>query len=272
MKTSKKIADINMKGDTLLASMYDVDKATIKVNKLKVDEKIPAAANLMHGTACALASIASNAENKGLRITLLVPDSIAVRCFELLKNKAESAEQIGTILYKDWMSRDQHAEAYAKAIGELATSFKSAVEAGVNVNFVNSRTIYRFELTGEPENMAALADMDEIQLTNSANADLGVAIRQGEFSYANGTFKILKQTRRGAGGSYDHYYVSRNIPVIGEDGKREYVPVGTAAARDMTPANDSATVLVNVAKFRATAASYLPRREVVKTFAVEVAE
>lgn len=272
MKTSKKIVDINMKEDVLLASMYDVGTSAVKVNKLKVDPKQPAAANLMHGTACALASIAGNAENKSQRITLLVPDAIAVRCFEMLGHKAESADEISAVLYKDWMSRDSKAEAYAKAIGEMAAAFKSAIAAGVNVNFVNSRTIYRYELTGEPENLKALDEIDEITLTNSANADLGIAIRQGEFSFANGNFKVLRQTRRGPNGSSTHYYVSRNVPMIGEDGKRQYMPVGVAAQSNLIPANDAATVLVNVAKFRAAAAAYLPKKELVKSFTVQVAE
>lgn len=272
MKTSKKIVDINMKEDVLLASMYDVATAAVKVNKLKVDQKQPAASNLMHGVACALASIAGNADNKGLRISVLVPDAIAVRTFEMLAHKNETAEEISAVLYKDWMSRDSKAEAYAKSIGEMAGAFKSALAAGININFVNSRTIYRYELTGDPENLAALNEIDEIVLTNSANADLGIAIRQGEFSFANGTFKVLKQTRRGPNGSSTHYYVSRNVPMINAEGKREYMPVGVAAQSNLTPANDAATVLVNVARFRTAAAAYLPKKELVKSFNVQVAE
>ena len=193
----------------------------------------------------------------------------------MLKYKAQSADEIAGMLFKPWMSDGQGAEAYAKAIGEMTSAYKSAIAAGVNINFVNSRTIYRFELAhkdGYEALNAALENVDEIELTNSVNEETGVAIRAGEFSYANGKFKVMRQTRRGQGGSYNHYYISRNIPMVGEDNKRVYMPVGVAAQSGLTPANDSATVLVNAAKFRAEAAKYLPRKELVKSFTVQVTE
>lgn len=271
MKNSKLIVDINMKENTGLVSFYDVAAETVKVNKIDIDQKKASQANALHLTACALTAIAGSADLGGQRVSLLVPDAIAVRCFETIKNKALGAEEISGILFKDWMSRDAKADDYAKAIGEFAASFKSAMNAGININFVNSRTIYRYELTGDPENIKALAEMDEITLTNSANADLGIAVRQGEFSFANGTYKILRQTRRGANGSYTHYYIGRTVPMVDAEGKRVNMPVAQAANSGLKPYNDAATVLVNVAKFRAAAAAYLPKKEVVKAFKVTVA-
>ena len=222
----------------------------------------------MHGAGTALAALPADVQGK--RITLIVPDSIAVRCFEMLKYRDQSEDEIAGTLYKPWMAKDQSAEAYAEAIALMVKGFKSAMAKNVNINFVNARTLYRYELVGDAEDIEALADMDTIELTNSVNTDLGIKVRDGEFSFANGTYKILKQTRRGQNGSSTHYYISRMLPAV-IDGKRQAIPVGQAAGMPVDavkPVNDNGVVLLNVARFRAEAAKALPKKEIVTSFKV----
>lgn len=268
MKNSALILDVNQKENVQIIASLNTATNTIKLNKLAIDQKVAGAANAMHGAGTALAALP--AEVQGKRVTLIVPDSIAVRCFEMLKYRDQSEDEIAGMLYKPWMSKDASAEAYAEAIALMVKGFKSAMAKNISVNFVNARTIYRYELVGDAENIAALVDMDTIDLVNSVNTDLGIKVRDGEFSFANGTYKILKQTRRGANGSNTHYYISRMLSAI-VDGKRVQLPVGQAAGMPVDavkPVNDNGITLLNVARFRAEAAKALPRKEIVTSFKV----
>ena len=271
MKNSVKIIDVNLKGNTGLISSLDPKTAQVKINKVAIDEKNPSQANALKLAGQAMGALAEGFGGK--RVTVIVPDSISVRAYEALKYRNETAENIAAHLFKPWMSKDAKADAYAEACGAYADGFKAAIEAGVNVNVVNARTLYRYELTAEdPDMLKALDDMETITLTNSINADLGIGIRQGEMSYANGEFRILKQTRNGQGGTFRHYYVSRMVTVTHADGKKERVASGIAAGMDdVTAANDSQTTLLNVLRFRAEAAKNLPRATVIKSFKVTVA-
>lgn len=265
MKNSALILDINQKEGTQVIASLNTATNTIKLNKLEIDPKIAGAANAMHGVGVALASLP--AELATQRVTLIVPDNIAVRCFEMLKYRNESEDEVAAKLYKDWMGKDASAEAYAEAIALMVKGFKSAMAKGISINFQNARALYRYELVGET---SALEEMDTIDLVNSINTDIGVKIRDGEFSFANGSYRILKQTRRGANGSSTHYYVSRMISAM-VDGKRVQLPVGQAAGmpvESVKPVNDNGITLLNVARFRAEAAKALPRKEIVTSFKV----
>lgn len=265
MKNSAIIVDVNQKEGTQVIASLNTATNTVKINKLEIDAKVANAANAMHGVGVALASLPAELATK--RVTLIVPDGIAVRCFEMLKYRDQSEDEISAKLYKDWMGKDASAEAYAEAIALMVKGFKSALAKGININFQNARALYRYELVGETD---ALAEMDTIELTNSVNADLGIKIRDGEFSFANGQYKILKQTRRGQNGSSTHYYVSRMLTAM-VDGKRVQLPVGQAAGmpvESVKPINDNGITLLNVARFRAEAAKALPRKEIVTSFKV----
>lgn len=265
MKNSALILDINQKESTQVIASLNTATNTIKLNKLEIDQKVAAAANQMHGVGIALASLPAELAQK--RVTLIVPDGIAVRCFEMLKYRNEAEDEISAKLYKPWMAKDASAEAYAEAIALMVKGFKAALAKGISINFQNARALYRYELVGET---AALEEMDTIELTNSVNTDIGVKIRDGEFSFANGSYRILKQTRRGANGSSTHYYVSRMISAV-VDGKRVQIPTGQAAGmpvESVKPVNDNGITLLNVCRFRAEAAKALPRKEIVTAFKV----
>lgn len=275
MRNSTIVMDINGKGNVGLVSVFTPATAAIKVNKIEINEKIPMQANLLHLAAVGLASAAQKQDLVGKRMTILVPDAIAVRAFEALKYKNESADQIAAFLYKSWMADDDNADAYAKATSEYASAFKACVTAGIVVNVINSRTLYRYELSSDKkENLDKLADMTEIELTKSANVELGITVRQGEFNFANGTYRIIKQTRRGQGGTFNHYYIPRMVQILDAEGKRQQVPTGQAAAMDgVMGATDAYTTLINVLRFRSIAAQNLPKAKVLTTadFKVEVA-
>lgn len=265
MKNSVLILDINQKEGTQVIASLNTATNTIKLNKLEIDQKIASAANQMHGVGIALASLP--AELSGKRISVIVPDGIAVRCFEMLKYRNESEDEVAAKLYKDWMGKDASAEAYAEAIALMVKGFKSALAKGISINFQNARALYRYELVGETD---ALAELDTIDLVNSVNTDLSIKVRDGEFSFANGTYKVLKQTRRGQNGSSTHYYISRMLSAM-VDGKRQQIPVGQAAGmpvESVKPVNDNGITLLNVARFRAEAAKALPRKEIVTAFKV----
>ena len=274
MRNSIIIMDINAKENVGLVSVFTPATAAIKVNKIEIDQKAPMQANLLHLAAVGLASAAQKKDLVGKRMTIMVPDAISVRAFEALKYKDESAEGIAAHLYKSWMSDGDQADVYAKATSEYASAFKACITAGVVVNIINSRTLYRYELAGDKENLEKLADMTEIELTKSANAELGVAVRQGEFNFANGTYRLIKQTRRGQGGTFNHYYIPRMVQIIDAEGKRQQVPTGMASAMEgVTGATDAYTTLINVLRFRSIAAQSLPKTKVLATadFKVEVA-
>ena len=274
MRTSKYFADVTLKGNVGLVSTMNPETTDINVNKFAIDEKLPQAVNALKLAAIALSSIKEEPALAGQRVTLLIPDSISVRAYEALKHKAESAEEIASTLLKPWMTDGENAKAYVEAIGEFAVAFKAATEHA-NINIINSRTLYKFEIVGiggVKENLQNLEGMTELALTNSVNEDLGVCVRQGEMSYCNVVYNLTKQNRGQNGQTYTHWYVTRTVGIIKADGSKERVPVGTAAAMEgIEGQNDSYATLINVAKFRAIAAANLPRTKVVKSFNVKVA-
>ena len=265
MKNSAIVIDVNQKEAVQIIASLNTQSNTIKINKLDIDGKVASAANALHGVGVALASLPE--ELAGKRVSVIVPDSIAVRTFEMLKYRNESEDELAARLYKPWMAKDASAEAYAEAIALLVKGFKAALGKNISINFVNARCLYRYELVGEVD---ALADMDTVELTNSVNTDLGIKIRDGEFSFANGQYRVLKQTRRGSNGSSTHYYVSRMISAV-VDGKRQTLPIGQAAGmpvEQVKPVNDNGVTLLNICRFRAEAAKHLPRKELVTAFKV----
>lgn len=276
MRQSKYFADVTLKDKVGLVSTMAVgkDQPDVNINKFEIDPKKPQAVNALHLAAIALSSIKEEPTLADQRVTLLIPDSISVRAYEALKHKAESPEEIASTLLKPWMTDGENAEDYVQAIGEFAVAFKAA-STFANINVINSRTLYKFEIVGiggVKENLKNLEGMTELSLTNSVNEDLGVCVRQGEMSYCNGTYQLQKQNRGQGGNTYAHYYVTRTVGVIMPDGTKQRMSVGAAAGMDdIEGQNDSYATLINVAKFRALAAAQLPRTKVVKNFNVKVA-
>lgn len=286
MKNSKVIVDVNAKNNVGVIAALTQSTGQVNISRIVVEENAPQICKLFHTAAVAMNSIGEDLN--GSRVSIIVPEAIAIRCFETLKHKAEGIEGIATALYKEYMAQSAQADMYAAAIDEFATAFCAASEKKVNINFVNARTLYRHELVGlpvkqadgttKPADLTPLIGMDKIDLVNSVNEDLGVQIRPGEFSFANGTYTLVRRNsrpRNGQGETVSKFYVNHKISLI-IGGERKTMDVSEAMQlTDMTGVrgyNDTQSTLLNVIRFRALAAAELPRMGVIGNFTVSKAD
>lgn len=161
---------------------------------------------------------------RGKRVSFVVPDSIARRCFQAftIAKSAESPEDFGEMIL-DWMvDAETHPEyifeedgeegnIWYRAIGELGDAMLSAKEAHISVNFVGRHELYRWEIfTGKNGKKSTYDGLEEGQKVSFTKGQGVVTLEDGselnvrsENNMLNGDFEV---ERRGQA-----YYVERRL-------------------------------------------------------------
>lgn len=181
---------------------------------------------------------------KGKRVSFVVPDSIARRCFQAFTiAKDATAPEDFEEMVLDWMvDEDTHPEYFFdlegseeemgniwyRAIGELADAMLSAKKARISVNFVGRHELYRWEIftgkDGKKSTYDGLEDGQKVSFTKGVGEielEDGSKLKvQSENNMLNGDFTV---ERRGQA-----YYVERrlsrdeNNKLVGDSAKACY--------------------------------------------------
>lgn len=169
---------------------------------------------------------------RGKRVSLIVPDSIARRCYQAfsIAKDATCAEDFDELVL-DWMvDQDQHEEYFyetdevdetdgsailgniwLRALGELGEAMLEAKKAHVSVNFVGRHELYRWEIfTGKDGKKSLYDGLEEGQKVSFTKGAGVIALEDGstlnvqsENNMLNGDFEV---ERRGQA-----YYVERRL-------------------------------------------------------------
>lgn len=271
MKNSAIIIDINVRKNIVAwASLKTNDPTHVKRGATQAIEAEPVQVQLIRGISNVLKNIQKAREEKKIgendRVSVIVPESIYLRMVQAcglainpnrqLLPRQQIIQALNTKMYQAWM-RDASfnveyttvkggtvtKNAWQSSIGEFANVFSAAFKPGL-INFVNSRTLYRYELTSTAYDEYRVAskkdpkiapvtnnidellkDVTEVTLANSEDPNLGVHLTENNF--INGTFKVTKTSYRSNNGNIvSRYYVNREIR-IDEDGNPLY-PSGKA--------------------------------------------
>lgn len=261
MKNSAIIIDINVRKNIVAwASLKTNDPTHVKRSASQAIAGEPIQVQLIRGVSDVLKNIQKAREEKKIgendRVSIIVPESIYLRMVQAcglainpnrqLLPRQQIIQALNTKMYQAWM-RDASfnvtyntvkggtvvKNAWQSAIGEFANVFASAFKPGL-INFVNSRTLYRYELTSvafdeyrnairntkDPQKLAPVTNnidellkgVTEVTLANSEDTKLGVHLTENNF--INGTFKVTKTSYRSNNGTMvNRYYVNREIRV-----------------------------------------------------------
>ena len=261
MKNSAIIVDINVRKNVIAwASLHTEDPTHVKRGASQAIAAEPVQVQLIRGITDVLKNIQKAREEQKIgandRISVIVPESVYLRMVQAcglainqnrqVLPRQQIMQALNTKMYQAWM-RDASfnvtytavkggtitKNAWQSAIGEFANVFASVFKPGL-INFVNSRTLYRYELTSvaydtyrnavrntkDPQKLTSVTnDIDEllkgateVTLANSEDEALGVHLTENNF--INGTFKVTKTSYRSNNGvMVNRYYVNREIRV-----------------------------------------------------------
>lgn len=266
MKNSAIVIDINVRQNIIAwASLHTADPTHVKRGASQAIAAEPIQVQLIRGISDVLKNIQKAREEKKIgendRVSVIVPESVYLRMVQAcglainpnrqVLPRQQIIQALNTKMFQTWM-RDSSfnvnytavkggtvtKNAWQTAINEFANVFANAFKPGL-INFVNSRTLYRYELTSVAFDEARIAarkdskatpvknniddllkDVTEVTLANSEDEALGVHLTENNF--INGTFKVTKRTYRANNGTMvSRYFINRDIRVD-EDGNPLY--------------------------------------------------
>ena len=275
MKTSNLIIDINAKDNVIARASMRIsgDNAVVKTAKFKGDSKKPLQVNLLNGFATVLGQL-NSAEFVG-RVSFIMPESVALRLMGAVKTVKDGGSATDK-LYLDWMqSADEKGAGYGEAINAVSEQLEAFLSDEENsLNIVNARQLYRYEIMGDgKENIRA---GETIQLTNSANEELGVNCTENNF--LNGTYTTTTQTIRDrANNTRVRAFVNRVYKTTVNGEQKNFTAsellsfMNTNKDADIAGNSDSTNSAISALKLRAINAEQLPRTVVAKIQKVETA-
>lgn len=289
MKTSKAIFDIQAReGVVARASMHRENPNEIVMSARNYPITMPTQCAVMSMVNYCLTMLREDAEKdpsiKG-RYTFIVPENVAIRFFEAQKC-VNNGSDIMSSLFKRWMDTPQYNITFTDKDGEaqtvnvwqiaiagLATELQVMMDksSGWSLNFVNSRTLYRYEIKrADGGNIA-----DILSVGDTVNFDKGVDVAKGlictEFNFLSGQFTVTRRDVRDRNQNITpHFYVPRLIQAVNEeDGSQINVMANEIIANDnLEPIRQNDVTVVNAAFLRTKTAEMLPRIKSVKSATV----
>jgi hypothetical protein len=301
MRNSIAIFDINAKdGIVARASFRRENPERIVTYKIPCPPREPSQCSLMTMLSYCLESVRSAAESnptlKG-RYTFIVPESIAYRMFQA-QGCVNRGTPIVDNLFLPWMDSDEFIiedeienedgktetvqfNAWKASIEGLASLLEEMLDkkSGWSINFVNARTLYRWELIGgEDENgESILRNGMTVDLKNGTNDDGTIVCREN--NYLTGTFTVSENIVRDRNQhETPHYYVQRMVPVINKETSQrtsmsvgDYMQLSEEDKEKIEPAYENGVLLINAAKLRTETAKLLPRVKIAKVMTATVA-
>lgn len=298
MRNSIAIFDINAKdGIVARASMRRNNPSQIVTQSIPCPAREPAQCSLMTMLSYCLEAVKESAEAdpslKG-RYTFIVPESIAYRMFQA-QGCVNSGKPIIDSLFLPWMDSDEFIieddvededgtvkrmkfNAWKASIESLAGLLEEMLDkkTGWSINFMNARTLYRWELKDD-ENNPVLHNGMNVEMKNGVNEELGIVC--SENNYLTGTFEVTENiVRDRQQHETPHYYVQRMIQVINKETSQrtsmsvgDYMSLSESDQAKIEPAYENGALLINAAKLRTETAKLLPRVKVAKVEKVIVA-
>ena len=298
MRNSIAIFDINAKdGIVARASMRRLNPDQIVTQKVTCPAREPVQCSLMNMLAYCLETVKTGAEadpNLKGRYTFIVPESIAYRMFQA-QGCVNSGKPIADSLFLPWMNSDEFVieddvedkdgkvervkfNAWKASIDNLAYLLEEMLDkkTGWSINFMNARTIYRWELKDD-ENNPVLHNGMTVEMKNGVNEELGIACTEN--NYLTGTFTVSENiVRDRQQHETPHYYVQRMIQVVNKETSQrtsmsvgDYMNLSPEDQEKIEPAYDNGVLLINAAKLRTETAKLLPRVKIAKIEKVVVA-
>lgn len=286
MRNSKVIFDVQAREGVVAVTKMDKNNPqTVTAWTTPYDTNFPAQIAISHAISNILKELLAAAQDdstvKG-RYTIIVPDTIAPRFYEAQKCVNNGIGIAKKLFKASWMNREEYfatvidKDGNSQNVNMWMASFQELEpilsvmmnkESGWSINFLNSRTIYRYELisTGNTNIEDVLQQDMKISLKSGVNEELGVICR--DTSYLDGTFSVIRRdVRDRLGNTKVHFYVPRLVLAISSStGERKYMTVSEILqSNEWYPAWQGGTLLINAAILRIKTAELLPRLKMVK--------
>jgi len=281
MKTSKVIFDIQAReGVVARGSMHREKPEDITMSVRAYPIEMPAQCAVMNMVSYCLTMLREKAEQdpsvKG-RYTFIVPENVAIRFFEaqLCVNRGID---IFSRLRKQWMLTPQYniefvdeqgtvqtANVWELAIMGLANELQVMLDksSGWSLNFVNSRTLYRYEIIREDGgDVSEILTAGQTVNFNDGVDTEGKGLKCREFNFLSGQFTVTRRDVRDRNQHVTaHFYVPRLIQAVNEeDGSQISTTSNVIVANDnLEPMYQNGVYVVNAAYLRTKTAEMLPR-------------
>lgn len=273
MAKNSLVLDINRKEDVLVVSHYlddDSDTMNITQKKFSVDATVSDQVILLEG----YGSVLENLGYKG-NVTVVIPQSVAIRLFQILKLSKESGATVDSVVAAatmTWMGEDMIA-----AVRQAVEGTFAAKADGANLRIVSALSLYSHRLQGTDDAVIAGLHGKTLKIENSvvttANGDPVEGITVRDNSYVTGEFACTVNEIVSQKGEVRHEATIPRYYRVVKDG----TPVrmtGFEVSADMTVdgTSDSVTDNINMIRLHVTGAAALPRKVMKKKLKVTVAE
>jgi len=290
MRNSKVIFDVQARAGVVAITKMDKNNPqSVTAWTTTYDTNYPSQVAVSHAISNILqellAEAQANSTVKG-RYTIIVPDTIAPRFYEAQKCVNNGIGIAKKLFKESWMDREEYytdiidkdgiahrINVWKASFNELEKSLSIMMkkDSGWSLNFLNSRTLYRYELisTGNNNIEDILKNGDKISLKNGVNEDLNIVCR--DTSFLDGTYTVMRRDVRDRSGNVrSHFYVPRLVlSVHNETGERKYLTVSELLQNNnWYPVWQNGVLLVNAAMLRVKTAELLPRLQTVKDIKV----
>ena len=294
MKNSIAILDVNAKdGVVAISKIMRDDPENVTVKTADYDYSMPVQCALMGAVNSILDELHESAQKdpsiKG-RYTIMVPETVAYRFFQA-QGCVNKGQDITSALYLPWMQAETYnrtatiindngeEEVVEYNIWESTISAMSDLlnimldkTSGWSINFVNARTLYRYELrSADGTPIDQLIDKGTVvNVVNSYDQDRKVICTENNI--LNGQFVVSRTDVRDRQGNVTpHFYIPRVIPVRTVEGTNSLMTIGELMMPQndgVTPVNANHVHFFNAAFLRTKTAEVLPRVKMAKTATV----
>ena len=286
MKTSKVIFDIQAREGIVARASFHRDNPTEIITSAKqYPSYMPTQCATMMMVNYCLTMLREAAEKdpkvKG-RYTFIVPENVAIRFFEAQKCVNNKSDVMAS-LFKSWMNAPQYnvtvqdedgnaqtCNVWEAVLYDLVSELEIMMDksSGWSLNFVNSRTLYRYEIRKADggDITAVLAAGDTVTFSQGVNVEKGLVC--AEQNFLTGTFTVSRRDVRDRNQNVTpHFYVPRLIQAVNEkDGSQVNVTANEIVAdENLEPVYQAGVYVVNAAFLRIKTAEMLPRIKSVKT-------
>lgn len=290
MRNSKVIFDIQAReGVMVRSSMHRSDPSEITVHTGTYPATTPVQCAVMSMTSYCLSMLREAAERdpsiKG-RYTFIVPETVAYRFYQA-QGCVNTGKDIRSSLLQKWMYDDQYNmtttingetktfNVWELTIANLAAELQVMMDksTGWSMNFVNSRTLYRYEISSSDPTKditEILSAGDTVNFVNGFDNEKGLYCR--EYSFLSGQYTVTRRDVRSRDQRVtSHFYVPRLIRVTNEKGEQFMSTADQIIAQDnLEPVSQTGIHVVNAAYLRTITAEKLPRIKSIKDANINV--
>lgn len=283
MRQSKMIIDINARDNIgTRASIKSPEYDQMYVQRFEGESGEPVQTLVMDIVAYCMNGLRDLAQNDPKvkdRYTFIVPDTVAPRLFQAQALVNNGVQNLADKMYLPWMDRytENGKNIWYTSLANLSEQLKFMLDRknGWQINFVNARTLYRYEVLPVDQNDPNIVMEHGMKVMfNQSHSDNGLYVR--DMSYVNGEFTLQETSTRDRDGNiHKRYFIPRMITVEDQDSHSrfaisttEYAALSAEDQDRLQPVSVNSRYVIMALNLRKENAKQLPVTKIQRNFKI----